>query len=782
MADNPRASDKEGLFKRLKDWFLEDFERQDKWRMKAREDFDFVSGEQLSEEDKAVLMDMNRPIIIMNRIEPVIDSVSGQEVANRQEVQYIPRQQGAVQVNEILTSAAKWFRDQSDAEDEESDAFRDTVVCGMGWTETRIDYEEDPEGTPLIERRDPLEMVWDSSARKRNLTDMRRVFHIRRNVPIEEARALCPPPAGKSYEDSDYNASWVDQEDERTDPHHVNAKRSYSDGDQEDEDIDGGVTLVRAQWWDREPMWLVADPTNPQNMLKLDKAGFEDISAKMQALGLPLKAARTTTKVYKQAFLGDVLLETSTLESPAKDGRPPEKQKSFSFNCITGKRDRNHNSWYGLVRGMKDPQRWANKWMSQTMHIMNTTAKGGILAERGMFEDDNDAESSWPRQDAITWAKPGALSSGNPKWAQKPQGQFPTSSFQLMEFAISSIRDTSGVNVETLGMAVSDQAAELDRQRKQSAMTILQPLFDSLRRYRKNQGRLMLYLIENYLSDGRLIRIVGQDQEQYVPLIRQPGVSTYDVIVDEAPTSPNQKEATWAMLQQILPVIGKMLPAQTWLALLKYSPLPTSAQKDISDSIQSAGQQPDPEAQARQAELEHEAAKTQAKIQSDQQSNAAKLQTMREESAAKIEIQRFEAQVNAEIKAIEAQTQRQEAEAKLAFMAREAEIRAELKRMETAADIHHAGMRAESDIQMRQAAQQQETSSKQAQETDQDMTLDEAKQIGDSINQMAASLNDGMQAMAQAIIKMGEQINVPKRLVKNASGEIIGAEPATTLQ
>jgi hypothetical protein len=57
------------------------------------------------------------------------------------------------------------------------------------------------------------------------------------------------------------------------------------------------------------------------------------------------------------------------------------------------------------------------------------------------------------------------------------------------------------------------------------------------------------------------------------------------VIVDEAPTSANQKEATWDMLQQILPVIGKMLPPATWLALLKYSPLPTSAQKDISDSL-----------------------------------------------------------------------------------------------------------------------------------------------------------------------------------------------------
>jgi hypothetical protein len=57
-------------------------------------------------------------------------------------------------------------------------------------SETRLDYEDNPEGDPKVDRTDPLEMCWDSGAKKRNLVDGRRLAHIRRNVPIDEARAL----------------------------------------------------------------------------------------------------------------------------------------------------------------------------------------------------------------------------------------------------------------------------------------------------------------------------------------------------------------------------------------------------------------------------------------------------------------------------------------------------------------------------------------------------------------------------------------------------------------
>jgi hypothetical protein len=63
-------------------------------------------------------------------------------------------------------------------------------------------------------------------------------------------------------------------------------------------------------------------------------------------------------------------------------------------------------------------------------------------------------------------------------------------------------------------MADREQAGVLEYQRKQSAVTLLAPLFDSFRRYRKMSGRCWLHFMQNYLTDGRLIRITKDDGGQ----------------------------------------------------------------------------------------------------------------------------------------------------------------------------------------------------------------------------------------------------------------------------
>jgi hypothetical protein len=89
-----------------KAWFRADREHSASWRKQAKEDFDFLAGEQWSEQDKATLKEQLRPIITFNRTNPIINAISGMEIQNRQEVKYFPREFGDAAADEVLTSAA----------------------------------------------------------------------------------------------------------------------------------------------------------------------------------------------------------------------------------------------------------------------------------------------------------------------------------------------------------------------------------------------------------------------------------------------------------------------------------------------------------------------------------------------------------------------------------------------------------------------------------------------------------------------------------------------------
>src|SRR6266540_4205582 len=144
--------DPDALLIRVKEWWNEDCDHCLKWHKEAKQDFDLRAGDQWPEEDKSLMTEVQkRACLVFNQVDPVIDTVAGAEITNRQEVRYIGRQVGDAPVNEMLTEGARWFRDECDAEHEESNAFADAACAGMGWTETRLDYDENPNGDPRVE-------------------------------------------------------------------------------------------------------------------------------------------------------------------------------------------------------------------------------------------------------------------------------------------------------------------------------------------------------------------------------------------------------------------------------------------------------------------------------------------------------------------------------------------------------------------------------------------------------------------------------------------------------
>ena len=615
----PSELDTDELYAKLCAWVKDDIEHANAWRKEARIAYDFYAGEQFNEDERAALQQRNRPEVVFNFMGKIVDAVSGAEVNNRQEIRYLPRTMGDTPATDNFTAAGRYFREQSHAEDEESEAFRDAVVSGMGWTETRLDYDDDPEGAYLQERVDPFEMIWDSSAVRSNLVDARRIARAR-TMSLKEAMLMFP-----DEDPAMLDASWASGDD-KTDSV-VTKKPRYQGGHGPDSDLPDEVTIVHVQWKEPATFYRVLDPQTRQT-IDLTEEKFAEKTEVLAYVGI--KPKKVQKMVVKQAFLGGKMLEI--------EGQAVRKALSgrFTWKCITGKRDRNKRQWFGLVKAMIDPQRWANKWMSQTLHILNSQAKGGIIAEEGAFQDINAAKDSYARVDEITIAANGAVA--NQKIMPKPGAQFPQGHFQLMQFAVQSIREVTPVNLELLGQADRDQPGVLEYQRNRQAITGLAALFDSLRRYRKLQGDLMLHIIIDYMSDGRLIRIVGEEGEQYVPLMKAPDIAQFDVIVDDAPSAPNQKEITWSLIQQMPPQIMQAMTPDMWATILEYSPAPASFVEKMKEQIQKAAQAPKPPDPAvMKAQIEEKKAAAQIELKQLEFRQEAQIERERAERDAQIE-------------------------------------------------------------------------------------------------------------------------------------------------
>lgn len=538
------------------------------WRTRVKEDYDFFAGHQWDVEDKEKLREENRPCVTFNRIARTINSVIGLELQNRQTVAFIPRQVEDTGYNEVLTEAAKWARENCNAEDEESEAFQDSVISGMGYTETSMCYEENPDGEIIEDRIDPLEMLYDPSSKKRNLADAR---WIARESGFYKDEFL------ETFPDAKDVLTTIDESSSGNSPHLADPEFAYK---QETGDVDqepGKIKVVQYQYYKRETYYRASVDGQ---MVEMSKLKYDKLTE--NGLIDESKTVKQVKRVYYQCFLvGNNIIEKVKLDC-----------NRFTFKAMTGLRDSNKNLWFGLVSMMKDPQRWANKWLSQIQHIVNSGAKNGVMAERSAIYDANKFEQNYSKPGSISYVEDGAISGG--KIQQKNPPPYPQGVDRLLEFAIQGINDVPGINLELIGMANRDQAIGLEDQRKQAGITILATFFDSLRRYRKEQGRLLAFFIREYISDGRLIRIVGDDGAKFIPLIRDQVSFDYDVIVDDSPTSANMKEKVFKSVTAMLPMLlqsGIPIPPD----LLDYAPLPSGLIENWKKLIESSKQNPEKE-------------------------------------------------------------------------------------------------------------------------------------------------------------------------------------------
>jgi len=571
------------------------------WRQhEVRENFGVYSGAQwtLDGVEKQTANDL--PFFSINQVSPVIKSIGGFERQNRLDLNYIPRKVNPSQeaYSDIMNDTVRYIEERSQAPYHQSKMFVDALICGIGATDTIINYDNNPDGEVIVERLFPAFLFWDSAAREDNLMDSNYVTRIK--VVDQE---IIKQQYGDQFDTGVYNT----QLDARILEYFDNVITAKTLG-----------VIYEHQWRQKEPFYRVENPFlqieyslyTPEVALLIealkadymrrfefdpdvdsiliieDSKDLTDLKEAMEPLGIEVVYARQYKfKYYRAIIAGGKVIEKSENYS----------QQGFSIKFMTGEFDELNQEYYGLLRFCKDPQRILNQTLTDYVNFLETSPKGGVEVEVDAVADIKAFIDTYSKAKHVTVYESGGLAKSRPKVTPP----LPSGILELIQYTDQQIMKVCGVTPELMGMMQSKEMnSSFYRQQIRQALTTLAPYFDAKRAYMQQQARLYIdcvrVLADN--AEGRLIKSVTDDSNaQYFPLVKSQLAAEYDVVIDEVPLTPDQNLETFQKLMELQGHLNSgQNPVNIMPLALQYAPLAPNVKNQVLEMMTPQPQPPDP--------------------------------------------------------------------------------------------------------------------------------------------------------------------------------------------
>ena len=134
-------SDDYGELSKFRKWFRGAVESWQEWREEALEDYNFVAGKQWTDEELAEFKKQKRPALVINRIRPLINVLSGWQRTNRFDIEFLPRTGDDIQLAQLRGGVTKYVMDKCNYENAESTVFLDCAIGGLGWFHVKYQYD-----------------------------------------------------------------------------------------------------------------------------------------------------------------------------------------------------------------------------------------------------------------------------------------------------------------------------------------------------------------------------------------------------------------------------------------------------------------------------------------------------------------------------------------------------------------------------------------------------------------------------------------------------------------
>lgn len=255
-------------------------------------------------------------------------------------------------------------------------------------------------------------------------------------------------------------------------------------------------------------------------------------------------------------------------------------------------------SWrvQGVVRGIRDAQYLYNRRKVIELDILESQINSGYIYKENALVNPKDVFLQGQGRGLAVKAE-----ASIDDVRKIDPAQVPPSMIQLSELLGKEIGEISGVNEELLGSAQDDKAGVLSMLRQGAGLTTLQILFDQLDQSQKLLGNMMLRLMQQNWTPGKINRIIDQEPS---PQFYNRAFGKYDAVIEEGLNTTTQKQYQFNQLIQ-LRELGVEIPSNL---LVESSTIQNK--QELIDALQNQEQQK-AQAQQQQQQVQLEVLKAQ---------------------------------------------------------------------------------------------------------------------------------------------------------------------------
>lgn len=470
-----------------------------------------------------------------NRIRRVVNMISGHQRRTRKSTIVVPVENGDSTTADQFTKVQMWVNQRDNISETISEAFHGALVTGMNLLQVWVDYRNDPiSGNIRVDNCSYNSFLIDPFFKKADLSDCNGLWK-RSFLSKQECASLIP-----EYSDEIMALTVRNTQD---------GKFQYMP-----ENYDWGqrnlLTYDEFYYRDYRRQRMLVDTVTGETTEW--RSTDEDKLKEFLALYPQVTVITQDIPTVKLAIVvqGKVFY----------DGQNPLGIDSYPFIPVFGyyNPQLSYFPWrlQGVVRGLRDAQFLYNRRKCIELDLLESQINSGWKYKENALVDPRDVFLSGQGR-GLAIKEEASLADVE----QILPPQIPPSMFALSEQLGREIQEISGVNDELLGSASDDKAGILSMLRQGAGLTTLQTLFDQLDRSQKLLGRIILDVIQNNFTPGKVKRII---EEEPTPEFYNKTFGKYDAVIEEGFNTSTQRQMNFAQLLQ-LRELGIPIPNESLL-------------------------------------------------------------------------------------------------------------------------------------------------------------------------------------------------------------------------